>query len=291
MKQIVKREFPVRRWSLEGFPETGKSTFATRMRGPLVVVDSDGRFEEVVHLVDKAFSASDDALGNVQILGIERGLATTVPKVKPATIVVDSVTEILNPVIAKMMMGDFEGNGQVIKAMLMRRLASAVCQFGTDVLFVYHLYEGRDNKGKETVSATLSEVEQDRLVRSLNVKLETVYDDGANRYGVKVLWARNRRCFPDVPLLWDDTRTWDGMPEVIEKAIYGGNGKPSTLSFKSVDEAIAWSVNTSHAYLDIETAHKFYDQVKLMAKPTSSGAMWEAWIAHCQAKAAEGSTE
>jgi len=156
MKKITQSDYPVRRWSLRGFPGTGKSTFAARMRGPQVVVDADGRFAEVVHLADgDVYAAADNPSDNVDITGIESGLMKVMSRVKPGTTVVDSVTEILNPVIAQMMMGDLEGNGQVIKAMLMRRLSSAVCKWGTDVLFIYHLYEG-NLKGRDTVSATVT---------------------------------------------------------------------------------------------------------------------------------------
>lgn len=285
MKEIVKRQYPVRRWSIEGFPGTGKSTFSARMRGPQVVVDADGRYEEVVELVNgKVFAASDTAQGNVEIADIERGLDATLKSAKPGTIVVDSITQIINPIIGKLMMGEL-AEGQVIKAMVMRRLATAVCKWGTDVLFVYHLYEA-GLRGKNTVKATLTEQEQDRLMLNLNLKLATVYDPDNNRYGIKVLWARNGRQFPTT--LWDETGSWEGMPERIEKAVYG-NGKPaeaSELMFKSIDEALAWAVKTK-VYEDIEAAQAAYNTLKAETNPTSWRQMFEAWQAFVERRQAQ----
>lgn len=281
MNKITKREFSVRRWSLRGFPGTGKSTFAARMKGPQVVVDADGRFEEVVHLSNgDVFAAADSPSDNVEIKGIEKGLAKTMFKLKAATIIVDSVTEIMNPIIAKMMMGDLEGNGQMIKAMVMRRLSSAACRWGTDVLFIYHLYEG-NVKGREQVSATISAVEQERLVRSLNMSLETAFDDQGGKMGIKVLWSRNGRAFPEVPILWDESGTWDGMPEAIEKAVYG-NGKPQEIMFKNPREAQQWGINKG--FYTTENVIDAYEAVKKKGNPTSAKMMWALWITHCRGR-------
>lgn len=287
MKEITKRQYPVRRWSIEGFPGTGKSTFAARLRGPQVVVDADGRYEEVVGLVAGKVYAASDGAANVEIAGIERGLDTTLKgNLKAATIIVDSITQIINPIIGKLMMGELS-DGQVIKAMVMRRLATAVCKWGTDVLFVYHLYEAGLH-GKNTVKATLTDQEQDRLMLNLNLKLATVYDPDNNRYGVKVLWARNGRQFPAIPVLWDETGSWEGMPEAIEKAVYG-NGKPAEakpVMFKSIDEALTWSVE-QHCYPDVAAAQTAYNTLKGEIKPTSARQMFEAWLAFVERRRAQ----
>ena len=56
--------YPPRFWALAGYPDSGKSTFATRMRGPLLVVDADMRFGEVAKLADKVYRISDKPLEN-----------------------------------------------------------------------------------------------------------------------------------------------------------------------------------------------------------------------------------
>ena len=170
-------------------------------------------------------------------------------------------------------------NGQMVKAMLMRRLTSAVCKWGTDTLFVYHHYDG-NVRGKETVNSTVSGVEQARLQRALNLELETVYDDSHNRYGIKVLWSRNGRQFPQVPILWDDTGTWEGMPEEIEKAVYDNVKRVSALMFKSAQDAITWAVDEGYYHGKSESSAA-YESVKSEAAPKSARAMWDAWIAHC----------
>jgi hypothetical protein len=43
-------KYPPRLWSLVRSPGSCKSTFATQMRGPILIVDADHRFEEVLDL-------------------------------------------------------------------------------------------------------------------------------------------------------------------------------------------------------------------------------------------------
>lgn len=51
-KKMTPAQYPPRLWALVGRPESGKSTFAAQMRVPLLAIDADHRFAEVVHLVD-----------------------------------------------------------------------------------------------------------------------------------------------------------------------------------------------------------------------------------------------
>jgi adenylylsulfate kinase-like enzyme len=48
--EMVKPQYPPRLWTLAGFPGSGKSTFAAQMRPPLLAIDADRRFSEVLNL-------------------------------------------------------------------------------------------------------------------------------------------------------------------------------------------------------------------------------------------------
>ena len=47
LSKNAKFKYPPRQWSLVGYPGSGKSSFATQMRGPKLVIDSDHRFTSV----------------------------------------------------------------------------------------------------------------------------------------------------------------------------------------------------------------------------------------------------
>ena len=40
-KKMTKPEYPPRLWALVGYPGSGKSTFATQMRAPILVIDAE----------------------------------------------------------------------------------------------------------------------------------------------------------------------------------------------------------------------------------------------------------
>ena len=81
---------PRRRWSLVGFPGSGKSTFAARMRGPLLAIDADHRFDEVLPLASEVYQLSASPSDNVQTERIVDCLHANMAGSPVRTIVVDS---------------------------------------------------------------------------------------------------------------------------------------------------------------------------------------------------------
>ena len=64
-KKLETTAYPRRLWGLYGFPGSGKSTFAARLRGPLLVIDADHRFDEVARLAGDVYALSDRPADNV----------------------------------------------------------------------------------------------------------------------------------------------------------------------------------------------------------------------------------
>lgn len=287
--------YPRRLWGLVGFPGSGKSTFAARMRGPLLAIDADHRFEEVLSLAGRVYRLSDTPADNVQPERIADRLRANMPGADVATIVIDSLTAIMAPIITGTMLeidaGAHKNKAAAWrdKALAMRLLQDAVTGWGCDVLWVYHLQTGRDANAKEVTTATVSRTELARLTRSINLGLRlTEGQDG--RRGVVVEWARRGR---SGATLWDDTRTWDGMPEAIERAVYDGLTqedqdaieRATPTGFAGPEQALAWSVDAG-AFESLPHARNAYDLLKREQNPASAPEMWAFWLAECQGRIA-----
>ena len=287
--------YPRRLWGLVGFPGSGKSTFAARMRAPLLAIDADHRFTEVVPLAGRVYRLSDTPADNVTPERIADRLRANMPGADVATIVIDSLTAIMAPIVTGTML-DIDAGAHKNKAaawrdkaLAMRLLQDAVTGWGTDVLWVYHLQTGRDANAKEVTTATVSRTELARLTRSINLGLELTEGKGGQR-GVKVTWARRGRAGLT---LWDDTGTWEGMPEAIERAVYDGLTKAdqdaierqTPSGFAGPEHAIAWAVDAG-AFESLPHARNAYDKVKREQKPGGASEMWALWLAECQGRIA-----
>ena len=145
--------------------------------------------------------------------------------------------------------------------------------------FLREAHFGRDFtpcSGKVT-TAIVNRTELARLQRSLNVQLRVVEDKG--KRGIHVDWARRGRA--DLTL-WDDTGIWQGMPEKIEQAIYGGLTeadqerleKATPTSFPNVETAIAWGFEQG-VFEVINHARNAYDVIKRECQPKTAAEMWE----------------
>jgi len=94
--------YPRRLWGLYGFPGSGKSTFAARMRGPILAVDADHRFEEVTRLAGAGvYGLSEAPADNVTPERIAALLRANMPGSDVKTICVDSLTAILAPLVTR----------------------------------------------------------------------------------------------------------------------------------------------------------------------------------------------
>jgi hypothetical protein len=292
-KKMLSAQHPPRLWSLVGWPGSGKSTFATQMRSPILAVDSDHRFAEVLHLVSgNVYELSGTPTDNVDADAIARLLAENMPGSDVRTVVIDSLTSIITPLVIQAMADKAAGRVKNLaaafrkKALAMRQLQDAVTRWGCDVLWVYHLLDARDEKAQAVTRATISQTERARLVRSLNLQLEIVQD--GDRRGIKVAWAR---CGRSGGILWDDTRRWAGMPEAIEKAVYGGLSQAEQERIKQMvpavfpnpETAIAWGFEQG-AFQALQHARNAYERLKREKQPQTAREMATLWVADIQAR-------
>jgi hypothetical protein len=202
------------------------------MRGPLLPIDADQRFAEVLALAaGDVYRLSENPADNVAPAQIARLLEAHMPGSDVGTIVVDSLTTLIAPLIVRGMLDNEAGEnknkmaGFIDKALVMRLLQDAVTRWGTHTLWIWHLQRGRNEKAEKVVTATLPKTELERLRRSLNVELHLVADtkvgstEATQRRGVKVVWTRQAGARSGMTL-WDESGTWQAMPERIEAAIY-----------------------------------------------------------------------
>ena len=299
--KMTKRKYPPRQWSLVGYPGSGKSTFATQMSGPFVVIDADQRFDEVLPLVSgDVYRVSDIGYENTDPHCIAKHLEANMPGTRVGTIIVDSLTAILTPRVVKAMVAKEEGEIKSLgaafkdKALAMRELQDAVTKWGSDVLWVFHLHDARDDKGAAQTKATVSALELVRLTRSINMQLQVVVDKtprGNRVHGIKIVWCRRGR---DGMTLWDDSGSWLGMPEKIEAAAYDGLSAEdmerkelaAPEMFPSPEVAIAWAVEQG-AFESETHARNGYEKLKREGQPQNARHMASLWTADVERRKAE----
>jgi len=289
-KKMTATPYPPRLWALVGFPGSGKSTFAAAMRGPLLVIDADQRFREVLSLAGEVYQLSETLSDNGAPERIAALLAANMPGAEVGTIVIDSLTTIIAPLVTQAVIDNDAGRNTnrmaafKDKALAMRMLQDAVSRWGTDTLWIYHLQQGRDAQAKEQTTATVSKTELARLTRSINLQLEIVQD--GERRGVKVAWARRGR---SGMILWDETGAWRGMPAAIERAVYDGLSAAdqdaiegdAPAVFASPDKAIAWGLERG-AFEALQHARNAYEKLKREAQPHTAEEMRDLWVAEVQ---------
>jgi len=293
-QKMTAAKYPPRLWGLVGYPGSGKSTFAAAMRAPMLAIDADHRFAEVVKLVEgDVYELSDQAADNTNADRVAAILAKQMPGSDVATIVIDSLTAIITPLVVQAIVDKDAGREKNLwaafrdKALAMRQLQDAVTKWGTDCLWIYHLNDARDAKGEALVKATVSQTELARLTRSINMQLEMVRDKGG-KCGVKVVWARRGR---SGLIVWDDTGCWRGMPGKIEAACYDGltqadqdgiEGATPDV-FPNAETAIAWAIDRK-AFDNLPHARNAYEKLKREKKPASAREMAAMWVADVQAR-------
>lgn len=293
-KKMVRQAYPPRLWGLVGYPGSGKSSFATQMRAPLLVVDADQRFREVLDLAEDrpVFELSETPADHTDPDRIAALLAENMPAAGIGTIVVDSLTAIITPLVTQAMRDKDAGREKNLasafrhKALAMRQLQDAVTRWGTDVLWIYHLMDARDARGKAVVRATISQTELDRLSRSINLQIQIVQEGG--RRGLKVVWARRGR---SGMTLWDKSGCWAGMPEAVEQAVYAGLSEvekerlqgQAPQVFPNPQSAIAWALEQG-AFASPQDALEVYQRLKAGCKPHDARHMAALWAAEVHAR-------
>ncbi len=296
-KKMTKEQYPPRLWALVGYPGAGKSTFATQMRGPILAIDADQRFQEVLDFAGErdVYELSEVASDNTDPDRIAALLDEHMPGAEIGTIVVDSLTSIIAPIVTQTLVDKDQGRQENLaagwreKALAMRQLQDAVSKWGVDCLWIYHLNDARDARANKVTRATLSRTERARLHRSLNLQLEIVEKD--DRRGVEVVWARRGR---SGMTLWDDTGCWRGMPERIEEAVYGGLSEEERDEieaqapevFQDPAEAINWGFEQG-VFGALQHARNAYDKLKREEQPTSAREMRDLWVADVERRLVE----
>jgi hypothetical protein len=295
-KKMQKPQYPPRHWSLVGYPGSGKSTFAAQMRGPKLVIDADHRFTEVLELAgDDVLTLSDDPHDNVDPDNISECLYANMPGSGVKTIIVDSLTAIITPIVVRAVQDHSKGRqrnlmaGMKDKAMAMRQLQDSVARWGTDCLWIYHLQDSRDGKAKEITRSTVSETELARLTRSINVQLKIIEQNG--KRGIEVMWARKGR---SGIVIWDDAGNWKGMPEKIEAALYDGLTQKeqeqieanTPMKFPNPETAISWGYEQG-AFGTVEEAKLAYAEVRKEHQPQTAEEMATFWTAEVRARKME----
>jgi hypothetical protein len=292
--KFVAPEYPRRQWLIEGPAGSGKSTFATQMRAPMLPIDADQRFAEVLGLVKgEVYQLSNDPADNIMVDKIAALLKANMPGSKVGTIVVDSVTAIITPLVIEAIRGNDQGKNTnrvaafKEKATAMRLLQDVVTGWGTDVAWIYHLVEGRDAKAQAVTNTSISTLELSRLMRSVNLRVRLTHN---GVWSATVTWARRGRSGMTIE---DKSGTWVEMPEKIEAAVYDGlseeekdklEGDPT--SFDSPASALAWGM-TKGVFRDEAHAKNVYEKVKETEKPKSAAEMWMHWIAEVKFRMAE----
>jgi hypothetical protein len=111
-QKYVKPQYPRRQWLIEGEPDTGKSTFITQMRKPILPIDADQRFAEVVHLAGEVYQLSDNPADNISVDRIAEILYEQMPNSNMGTIAVDSLTTIFAPLVMQAVRGNEQGKNK-----------------------------------------------------------------------------------------------------------------------------------------------------------------------------------
>ncbi len=247
-KKLTAPKYPVRHWALIGRAQDGKSTLLAQLAQPLLVVDADQRFDQIMRTAPQmeAFALSENRGDNCDVRRIDALLSQHMPGSGIRTIAVDSLTPIISPLVQRGLMANRDGEKKnkadswQEKAAAMKLFMDTVNRWGCDTIYVWHQEDGRDDKGNSQTKETVPPVERERLFRCLDVKLVLVRDGDAR--GVLVEWARSGRFGMT---LWDEPgNMWRGMPERIEEAIYApdpASGKPFFPNAELVMHADEWA--------------------------------------------------
>jgi len=271
------------------------------MRQPVLTIDADHRFSEVARLNrEKIFyEFGDNPEDNTDPRTIAKILDRDMPGSDVCTIVVDSLTSIMAPIVGEAIQANDAGENKNRmsafkgKALAIQTLQDAITKWGRDTVWIYHLRERRDANAQVAVTTSISAVELARLRRSLNMVIRLV-DSNGQRVAI-VDWCREGR---DGISIADTSGCWAGMPEKIEAAVYDNltdeereeKEKGTPKRFAGMDDAIAWGMEQG-CFRDAVHAQNAYNKVKESAAPTTAQKMWDAWIANVLERATNDATE
>lgn len=267
-----------RQWALISHGAgAGKSTFlASNARPPLLVVDTDQRFDSVEPL------ALGPVLYPTQVLDtldLAEELILRVPKEGVKSLAWDSLTKLyslparlgfMRNLAGKQRISSSKASEMIDKSNAMT-MARDLVVLGTDVYYCWHTTSGRDGLGQAEIRDMISEVEKGRLMTSVNISLEFFLEKG--RFGVRVLEARNfgdRKANTDFVIYDEPGNYWRGGADLIEELIY--------TPFVSKDGAVKWA--SEQLGMTQEEAEAEYEHLKETERFASSGQAFAGWYLH-----------
>lgn len=270
-----------RHWALHSHGAlAGKSTFlAATARAPMIVVDTDGRFEAVEGLVNGPVYYPEQVIDS---LTLAEELIAMHAKYKPASILWDSLTKLYS-IHARL--GYMRGRSgrktadgksinkaaELIEKSNAMTIARDMAILGTDMYYVWHTTSGVGGTGKSEIRDMISSIEKERLMTSVNVVLEFLVK--GDNYGIMVVSARDfsGRKSNIGFTIWDKPNNyWSGAAERLERLIY--------TSFLSKEDAIKWGAE--RLSLEIDEAGGVYDHLRESVDVKTPAQMWVAWIEH-----------
>lgn len=252
--------------------EAGKSTLLSQWvkDGKTgVVVDADGRFDEVISEDSEFVPLSDKQHEMIDPKKIYDILHKNMPDDNVGLIAVDSVTAIFEPIVLGIQRNqeeskNYSARGYKDKADAMKFLVAGITPWGVDHVWVYHYRERADVSGNKQVVTTITDLELSRLWRNINLKTEIVIDSNGKR-GLKILSARGGR---SGFVIWDETGKWKGIRQRVEKEVWGGLTQDDqtkliqdAVLFSGPDEAIRWGMD-SGVFGDEQHAKNSYEALK-----------------------------
>jgi len=231
-----------RQWLVVARRDAGKSTFFTRMETPILWIDADGKFRETLHLIKNGkipgVVASDIIVVTADEI-VADSKKSTPEKIRDLldtwmpsqdgrsvkTIVVDTITPILAPLVAKAQADNDAGRNKnqssafKEKALQMKILFTAVNKWDTDVIWGAHIDDSQFN-GKDVARMSITPAELGRLEKYLNARLRLEEKNGT--YSAFVEMCGLRPELPKDAVAYSDPsgKLWYGMPEALEAAMY-----------------------------------------------------------------------
>jgi hypothetical protein len=252
----------------------GKTTFlAANSRPPLLVVDTDGRFDAVEALVDGPVFYPSQVIDPLELAEEIMDLYT---REGIKSILWDSLTKLYSLHARLGFMRGRAGRSKSRASELVDKsnamtIARDLAMLGTDVYYTWHTMEGRNHEGKSEIRAMVSDVERNRLETSINVTLEFLEVDGI--YGARIQNARDfggRKANAGFTI-WDKPGNyWRGAANWLEELMY--------TSFTGKPEAVSWV--SRELNLEIDEAEGVYDHLKESIEPETSALMWVNLIQH-----------
>lgn len=227
-----------------------------------VLIDADGKATEVLQVIREKRPPSLIDPDNVLVLNgpdavnaerIRDALDVNMPSVvnDVACILLDTVTPILQPLVAKAMSDNDKGRNKnkssafKDKATQMRILLNAVNKWGVPVVYGAH-YESYQFNGKTEYRKTVTPAELNRLGKYHNMTITVYNKDGVRRARVDAIGVRPEYQ-PGTINVADEKGWWDGVFEqIIEQAYNVPNDEAQRVAnsdpafFATQQVAIEW---------------------------------------------------